>query len=140
MLPTSWFGLGPKYFFFLLTPSFYILPPMTRLFAGTPFDIPPTCDRCGKLEKECKCPPPPPPRIPPGEQTARVKTEKRQKGKLVTTISGLPEIGNDLPGLLTQLKTVCGAGGTLKDGVLEIQGEHLARVRESLTKIGYRVK
>jgi len=113
---------------------------MTRLFAGTPFDIPPMCDRCGKLEKDCKCPPPPPPRIPPQEQTARVKTEKRQKGKMVTTVSGLPEIGNDLPGLLTQLKTVCGAGGTHKDGILEIQGDHLTRVRETLSKLGYRVK
>ncbi len=113
---------------------------MTRLFAGTPFDIPPTCDRCGKLEKECKCPPLPPPRIPPAEQTARVKTEKRQKQKLVTTISGLPEVGNDLPALLTELKTVCGAGGTLKDGILEIQGDNLSRVRDTLTKLGFRVK
>ncbi|MGC4004010.1 MAG: translation initiation factor [Pirellulales bacterium] len=113
---------------------------MTRLFAGTPFNIPPTCDRCGLLESACKCPPLPPPRIPPDKQTARIKLEKRQKSKLVTVVSGLPEIGNDLPELLTHLKTVCGAGGTLKDEQLEIQGDHVARVRDALTKRGFRVK
>ena len=42
---------------------------MTRLFAGTPWDRPPTCERCGKLESECACPPPAvePKRLPPEE-------------------------------------------------------------------------
>ncbi len=45
-----------------------------------------------------------------------------------------------LPALLTQLKTVCGAGGTLKDGVLEIQAIILTRVRDTLTKLGFALK
>jgi translation initiation factor 1 len=113
---------------------------VTRLFAGTPFDRPPTCERCHRLEEACICQPEPPPRIPPERQTARVATEKRKKGKWVTVIRGLPAEGNDLPALLTQLKTTCGAGGTLKEDQLEIQGEHLERIREVLTSLGYRVR
>ena len=108
-----------------------------RLFAGTPFDRPPYCKRCGELESNCHCPPP---RVPPEKQTARVSVEKRKKGKVVTVVSGLPTEGNDLPALLTQLKTLCGAGGTLKDEGLEIQGNHREHVQEALSKIGYRVR
>ncbi len=111
-----------------------------RLFEGTPFDRPPRCERCDELESECCCPPEPPPRIPPDKQTARVAVEKRKRGKVVTVIRGLPEEGNDLPGLLTQLKSTCGAGGTFKDGVLEVQGDQLDNVRRTLAEIGYRVK
>jgi translation initiation factor 1 len=91
------------------------------------------------LEAECVCPPEPPPRIPPERQTARLAVEKRAKGKLATVVRGLPAEGNDLAGLLTQLKNACGAGGTVKDESIEIQGRHLERVREVLRQIGYRV-
>ena len=111
-----------------------------RLFEGTPFDRPPKCERCDELEEDCVCPPEPPPRIPPEKQTARLAVEKRKKGKLVTVLRGLPQEGNDLPELLSQLKSSCGAGGTLKDETLEIQGDHLDRFRELLQQIGYRVK
>ena len=110
-----------------------------RLFEGTPWDRPPRCDRCGQLEAECTCPPAPPPRIPPERQTASLAVEKRAKGKIATVVRGLPAEGNDLAGLLTQLKNACGAGGTVKDETIEIQGRHLERVREVLRQIGYRV-
>ncbi len=80
------------------------------------------------------------PRIPPEKQTAKLSIEKRKKGKVVTVVRGLPSAGNDLPELLTQLKTACGAGGALKEDSLEIQGKHLERVRDALAKIGYRVQ
>lgn len=111
-----------------------------RLFEGTQFDVPPRCERCGALERDCNCPPAPPPGLPPEKQTARLAVEKRKKGKLVTVIRNLPAEGNDLPGLLKQLKDTCGAGGTLKDQVLEVQGNHLDRVRSALKRIGFRVK
>lgn len=111
-----------------------------RLFEGTPWDRPPRCDNCGELEEQCTCPPPAPERIPPGKQTARIAIEKRRKGKVVTVVRGLSAQGNDLPELLSQLKLFCGAGGTLKDEELEIQGRQLEKVREKLEKIGYRVK
>ena len=111
-----------------------------RLFAGTEFDIPPRCERCGELEENCACPPAPPPRVAPEKQTAKIAVEKRAKGKVVTVVRGLPEVGNDLPALLAELKSACGAGGTLKDEVLEIQGDHAQRIRERLAAIGYRVR
>jgi translation initiation factor 1 len=113
---------------------------MGRLFAGTEFFQTPKCDRCGELEEECQCSPEPAPKIPPEKQTAKLAVEKRKKGKVVTVVRGLPAEGNDLPELLTQLKTTCGAGGTLKEDFLEIQGKHLERVRDALRGIGYRVQ
>lgn len=110
-----------------------------RLFAGTPFDIPPKCERCGALEIECQCTPLPN-YLPPDKQTAKLRVEKRPKGKLVTVVAGLPANANDLPVLLTTLKNSCGAGGAVKEDQLEIQGDHLDRVRTALRKIGYRVK
>lgn len=111
-----------------------------RLFEGTPFDRPPRCEKCDQLEEECICPPDPPFRIPPEQQTARLSIEKRKKGKRVTVIRGLPAEGNDLPELLKQIKDRCGAGGALKDEDLEIQGEQLDRVRETLQQMGFKVK
>ncbi len=111
-----------------------------RLFEGTEFDRPPRCERCGELEEDCQCPPEPEPLIPPEKQTARLAVEKRKKGKVVTVIRGLPAEGNDLPRLLTRLKSGCGAGGTIAEDSIEIQGKHLDRIRETLQQIGYRVK
>lgn len=115
---------------------------MSRLFAGTPFDRPPTCERCGQLEATCTCPPVVAEKtlIPPEKQTATLRVEKRVKGKLVTVVRGLSAAGNDLPALLTKLKSHCGAGGTLADEALEIQGDHLTRLKTFLAALGYRVK
>ena len=111
-----------------------------RLFEGTEFDRPPRCEKCDELEEDCTCPPEAPFRIPPEKQTARLAKEKRKKGKVVTVIRGLPDEGNDLPSLLTQLKTHCGAGGSIKDESMEIQGDHVDRIRELLKNQGFRVK
>jgi translation initiation factor 1 len=113
-----------------------------RLFAGTPWDCPPACDRCGRLESECACPPPVAEvkRVPPEQQTARLMTERRAKGKLVTVIAGLDPAGNDLTELATRLKNACGAGGTMKDGQIELQGNHLQAAERALHAIGYKTK
>ena len=112
-----------------------------RLFEGTPWDRPPTCERCGKIESECVCPTVAAPRpvVPPEKQTARLTLEKRKKGKLVTVIRGLSAEANDLPALLVRLKNSCGAGGTLDGDSLEIQGDHLNRLRTLLGDIGYKL-
>ena len=111
-----------------------------RLFAGTQWDLPPKCQRCGELEDDCTCPPSPKQLTAPEKQTARLAVEKRKKGKVVTVVRGLLADENDLPALLARLKNACGAGGTLKDDRLEIQGGHLERVRALLTEVGYRVR
>ncbi|MFO0951071.1 MAG: translation initiation factor [Isosphaeraceae bacterium] len=116
---------------------------MQRLFAGTPWDRPPTCERCGKSEADCTCPPPPPPepvRLDPATQTARLRREKRAKGKVVTVVAGLDPDGNDLTSLSTTLKDRCGCGGTVKDGLIELQGERLDAAESVLRSLGYKTK
>jgi translation initiation factor 1 len=110
-----------------------------RLFEGTQWDRPPRCERCGKLEDDCDCPALSKKLTHPEKQTARLAVEKHKKGKLVTVVRGLPAEENDLPELLAKLKTACGAGGTLKDEVLEIQGNHVNRICDLLAEVGYRV-
>lgn len=112
---------------------------MTRLFAGTPWDQPPKCARCGELTSACKCPPNLKSLLPPEKQTAKVGVEKRKKGKLVTVVRGLSPTESDFAALLTKLQTTCGAGGSIQGDTLEVQGDHATRVREQLQALGYRV-
>jgi translation initiation factor 1 len=111
-----------------------------RLFAGTKYDQPPKCDRCGKPEVECVCSPLATPRLSPAGQIARLNLEKRSKGKLVTVVRGLNADGNDLPGLLSRLKSQCGAGGAIREDCLEVQGDHVQRIADALRELGYQVK
>jgi translation initiation factor 1 len=74
-------------------------------------------------------------------QTARIwRDRKRRRGKTVTVIGGLRHDPATLEGLLRTLKQQCGAGGALKDGELEIQGDHRERVAAALVALGYKVK
>ena len=114
-----------------------------RLFAGTPWDRPPSCERCGKPESECQCPPPPvepAARLEPSRQTARLRVERRAKGKVVTVVANLDPAGNDLVGLAATLKTRCGTGGTVKDDQIELQGQHLDTAEAALQAIGYKTR
>ena len=116
---------------------------MGRLFDGTPWDRPPHCERCGLPELECNCPTivPEAVRLEPGTQTARLRVEKRPKGKMVTVVRGLDPIGNDLGALAARLKGAIGGGGTVKgDGTIEVQGEHLDRVEKLLGSLGYKTR
>jgi translation initiation factor 1 len=61
-------------------------------------------------------------------------------GKVVTVIRGLPGQGGTLATLARDLKGLCGAGGTVKDGAVEIQGDHRERLAERLRAQGYTVK
>ena len=63
-----------------------------------------------------------------------------RNGKTVTVIHGLPERGPAHEARLSEMKRLCGAGGTLKDGVLEIQGDHRERLASRLRALGYTVK
>ena len=74
------------------------------------------------------------------QRTARLLTERRAKGKLVTVITGLDPKDNDLSELSTRLKNACGAGGTVKDGHIELQGDHLEAAERTLQAIGYKTK
>ncbi len=61
-------------------------------------------------------------------------------GKVVTVIRGLPAGGAAPDALAAELKRLCGAGGTVKDRVIEIQGDHRQRVADRLRALGHRVK
>ena len=111
-----------------------------RLFSGTKYDQPPKCDRCGKLETECSCSLPAARWIAPASQVAHLRLEKRTKGKVVTVIRGLSPEGNDLPALLSRLKSQCGAGGAVQEECVEIQGDHVQRISSLLADMGYQVR
>jgi translation initiation factor 1 len=97
------------------------------------------CPACGKPVADCVC------RqkkdVPEGDGIVRVGREtKGRKGKGMTVITGVPLDEMGIKEVGKQLKTKCGAGGTVKDGVIEIQGDHRDLVLEELRKRGWIVK
>ncbi len=75
---------------------------------------------------------------PPGDGVVRVaRTKAGRRGKTVTLVTGLP--AGDLATVATELKKLCGSGGAVKDGVVEIQGDHRDRIVARLEG-RYRVK
>jgi len=69
-----------------------------------------------------------------------VRDRKHRGGKTVTVITGIPANQNEIAALAQQLKKLCGSGGTIKDGVIEIQGDHCDKVQARLAELGYKVK
>lgn len=65
---------------------------------------------------------------------------KGRGGKTVTVVTGISLANKDLDALGKQLKAACGSGGTVKDGVIEVQGDHMDRVVALLNERGYKVK
>jgi translation initiation factor 1 len=79
--------------------------------------------------------------LPPHEQTAYLHRESKGRGgKAVIVIKQLVLSEEDLKQLATKLKQVCGSGGTVKNGAIEIQGENRAKIADALKKMGYNVK
>ena len=68
----------------------------------------------------------------PEKQKAKISVEKRNKGKVVTLISGLVLTNEDLNSLTKLIKTACGTGGTIDKGVIEIQGDNREKVKNWL--------
>ena len=76
-----------------------------------------------------------------GDGTVRVGREtKGRKGKGVTVVAGVPLAGDALEDLATRLKKRCGSGGTVHEGIIEIQGDHRDTLVAELGKLGYTVK
>ena len=79
--------------------------------------------------------------LPPREQTIYLhRDSKGRGGKSVSLIKGLVLNEADMTALAKQIKQACGSGGTVKDGVIEIQGDHREKIAEVLKKMGYKVK
>jgi translation initiation factor 1 len=96
------------------------------------------CPECGKPLDACICKQT---HIPEGDGIARVRRESKGRGgKTVTTVSGVPLPADALKDLATALKRRCGTGGALKDGVIEIQGDHVEVLIAELLKQGFKAK
>ncbi|MFZ6029443.1 MAG: translation initiation factor [Chloroflexota bacterium] len=79
--------------------------------------------------------------LPPQQQTAYLHRESKGRGgKTVTLVKNLVLSEEDLKTLSKQIKQACGTGGTIKDGVIEIQGDRREKIAVVLGKLGYKVK
>lgn len=97
------------------------------------------CPLCGRPAARCVCRANP--RAPSGDGIVRVRREvKGRRGKTVTTVSGVPLPDAELRALAAELKRRCGTGGSSKDGVIEIQGDHREVLVAELETRGYSVK
>jgi len=96
------------------------------------------CPRCQKPIVNCKCSKKSETK---GSGNVRIiRSVKGRKGRVVTEITQLPLVGEELKRLAKKLKQKCGSGGTIKDGVIEIQGDHRQLLLKELIKLGYKAK
>ena len=97
------------------------------------------CPACRRPIAQCVCAQASP--AAPSDGIVRVSREtKGRGGKAVTVVKGLQADAAGLVRLAQQLKAACGCGGTVKDGVIEVQGDHCDRVMETLKAQGHTVK
>lgn len=98
------------------------------------------CPQCRQPQAQCRC------RAqaaaqPLGDGRVRVSRETQGRGgKAVTVVRGLPLDATALAQLGRQLKAACGTGGTVKDGVIEIQGDHADKLLALLQAQGWQAK
>lgn len=97
------------------------------------------CPGCRRAVDQCTCTQTP--ARPVGDGIVRVSRESKGRGgKVVTLVKGLALDDGALTLVAKQLKAACGSGGSVKDGVVEIQGDHIERLLGVLQSQGYRVK
>ena len=97
------------------------------------------CANCGHPVAKCICRESP--RVPRGDGIVRIRREvKGRRGKTVTTVSGVALPQDELRNLAAELKRRVGTGGSTKDGVIEIQGDHCDTLADELRERGYTVK
>jgi len=97
------------------------------------------CDRCGKSLHKCRCPDEVTPAASSDGIIRLALETKGRKGKGVTVITGFDMAEGDLKATAKQLTALCGSGGTVKQGVIEIQGDHRSLLKTNLEK-NYTVK
>jgi translation initiation factor 1 len=74
------------------------------------------------------------------QQTVKIYTDSRRYGKMVTVIDGIDANDIDINDLAKKLKNKCAAGGTAKDGKIELQGDHKKKVKEALESMGFKTE
>ncbi|WP_447554830.1 translation initiation factor Sui1 [Vreelandella sp. EE22] len=101
-----------------------------------------TCPDCREPIEHCRCEDDSErARIAALDGIVRIRRETSgRKGKGVTTLSGIPLASEELKVLATSLKKRCGTGGAVKEGIIEIQGDHRETLKAALETMGYQVK
>jgi len=88
------------------------------------------CQRCGLPEELCVCD-----EMTKEGQRIRVRGDKRRYGKMVTIVDGFKDV--DLVKIATELKRKLACGGTAKNDHIELQGDHLNKMRDILIEMGF---
>jgi translation initiation factor 1 len=89
------------------------------------------CPKCGLPKQACVCE-----EIAKSEQRIQVETVKRKFGKVITLVSGVGH-GVNIKELAKSLKQELACGGTVKNNVIELQGDHKRRVKPILVRLGF---
>lgn len=97
------------------------------------------CPECNKQAQQCSCKKKKQ-AIPKDGIVRLMRETKGRKGKGVTLINGVPLDPAALKKLAKSLKQKCGSGGSIKNGVIEIQGDHRDALEKELLTLGYKVK
>jgi translation initiation factor 1 len=99
------------------------------------------CPTCGRPSQDCRCHASRTDEPVPVRVVAKLRVEKAGRGgKTVSVVYDLPRNAAFLEDLCRELKRACGAGGAVRDGAIEIQGDLRDRIRELLLKKGFGVK
>ena len=93
------------------------------------------CPVCGLPKELCMCE-----EIAREQQSVRISVDSRRYGKVVTVIDGIDENDIDINDLAKQLQNKCAAGGTSKDGRIELQGDHKKKVKAVLEDMGFKTE
>lgn len=97
--------------------------------------MPEICNTCGLPKEICVCE-----EIAREQQDIKIYIEKRRYGKTVTIVEGIDANDIDINDLARQLKTKCASGGTVKDGNIELQGDHKKKVYDALVELGFNIE
>jgi translation initiation factor 1 len=89
------------------------------------------CPKCGLPKQACVCE-----QIVKGSQKIKVSTEKKRYGKIVTVVTGF-DAGIDIRKVTKALKNELACGGTDKNGIIELQGDHTKKIKDIMVKLGF---
>jgi translation initiation factor 1 len=89
------------------------------------------CPNCGLPKDICACQ-----TIAKEEEKIRISSMKKRFGKSVTTVVGISK-DVDIKNVLKELKMKLACGGTMKDGIIELQGDHRKKIKDLLVRIGF---
>ena len=89
------------------------------------------CPKCGLPKQACVCE-----QIVKSAQRIKISTDKKRYGKIVTVVTGF-ESGIDVKKIAKSLKNELACGGTFKDNIIELQGDHTRRIKSLLVNLGF---